>query len=133
MLAACRTLTLPGHADARGAMAWLGPSDLPFRPFRAYWLWDWQHGQARGVHAHRRLHQLYVALQGTLVVHLDDGAERRDVVLSRPDEGLLLVPMIWRSIDAVGPGAVLLAFADGPHDEDEIIRDRSVFLREACP
>ncbi len=129
-----RLVPLPAFHDPRGDLSWVaGGHDLPFAIARAYWLTSWTPGVARGVHAHRRLHQLYVAVHGTISIATDDGQTPRNFTLSRPNEGLLLGPMTWRSLTSSDPQAVLLALADGPHDEAEIIRDRATFLDECRP
>jgi hypothetical protein len=129
----CRLLPIPRFADDRGALAWVDFDGLPFVPVRAYWLWDWRPSAPRGVHAHRRIQQLYVAVRGGVTVRLDDGKGRRDVRLDHPDQGLLIAPMTWRAIDDPTGDALLLAFASGPHDEAEIVRDHATFLREVGP
>ncbi len=130
VLADVRRLVLPHHEDARGAISWLNLPGLPFTPVRAYWLTDW-HALDRGVHAHRHLHQLYVAVHGAVTVHLDDATQSGVERLDNPHDALLLPPMTWRRLTDPTPGTVLLAFASGLHDETEILRDHALFLAEA--
>jgi len=48
------------------------------------------------VHAYRNLEQLLVAMSGSFGTVLDDGANRRIVVLNRSCYGLYVPDPIWR-------------------------------------
>jgi len=60
-------------------------------------------------------------------VLLDDGQQRREITLDRPDLGVYLPPMIWGSQHSYSPDAVLLVFASEYYDPDEFIRDYDEF------
>ena len=84
---------------------------LPFVPKRLYWIYDVPGGESRGGHAHKKLKQIIIAASGSFTVHLDDGHEKKDYFLNRPDQGLLLDTEIWRTIDDFSSGAVCLVLA----------------------
>lgn len=60
---------------------------LPFVPKRLYWIYDVPGGESRGGHAHKKLKQIIIAASGSFTVHLDDGHEKKDYFLNRPDQG----------------------------------------------
>ena len=57
----------------------------------------------------------------------DDGTERREYVLDRPDRGLHLPPMTWGIQYKYSRDAVLLVFASDYYDADDYIRDYAEF------
>jgi UDP-2-acetamido-3-amino-2,3-dideoxy-glucuronate N-acetyltransferase len=81
----------------------------------------------RGRHAHKLCRQVFVCLQGTCTVTIDDGSTRKTFVLSTPREALYVPASIWAEQD-YEPGAVLMVLCDQPFDESDYIRDYDVFL-----
>ncbi len=103
--------------------------DVPFDTKRVYYLYDVPGGESRGGHAHKKLYQLLVAASGSFSVTLDDGTEKRTIVLNRPYQGLLIVPGIWRTLDDFSSGSVCLVLASEKYDEADYIRQYDIFLR----
>lgn len=103
-------------------------ASIPFKVERIYYLYRVPGDQSRGGHAHKALRQLVVAVCGSFEVVLDDGTEKKTVLLCRPDQGLLIVPGIWRELENFSPGAVCLVLASLKYDEADYIRDSSIFL-----
>ena len=61
---------------------------------------------------------------------LDDGIERVDeIVLNKPNKGLLIEEMIWREMYDFSEDCVLLILASEFYDESDYIRDYEEFLR----
>jgi len=52
----------------------------------------------RGLHAHRALNQLAVAVAGRCTMLLDDGASRVEVRLDDPAMALTLPPTVWHEM-----------------------------------
>ncbi len=101
--------------------------DVPFDTKRVYYLYDVPGGESRGGHAHKKLYQLLVAASGSFSVTLDDGTEKRTIVLNRPYQGLLIVPGIWRTLDDFSSGSVCLVLASEKYDEADYIREYQLF------
>ena len=115
-------------ADDRGALVALEAGrQVPFGIARVYYIYGTSGGQARGFHAHRALEQMAICVSGSCTMVIDDGRERRQVALARPDEGLYLGPMIWHEMHDISPDAVLLLLASAPYDEADYIRDYAEF------
>ena len=68
---------------------------LPFPPRRYFVIFEVPGKEIRGEHAHRKLQQFLVCLRGSVRVMVDDGKERDEVVLDRPDLGLYVPPLVW--------------------------------------
>ena len=119
------------YEDPRGKLISVeGSSDLPFDIARVYYILP-SDGSARGFHAHRTLDQLMICVVGSCRIVLDDGGERSEFLLSRPDEGVTIPSMVWHEMHEFSQDAVLLVLASAPYDEKDYIRDYNDFLREA--
>ena len=83
-------------ADARGALSVVEVGvDLPYEPRRLYYLYGSDPGQARADHAHRTERQCLIAMAGAAEIEVDDGRDHHTFLLDRPDQGLLLEPVVW--------------------------------------
>lgn len=101
---------------------------LPFVPKRLYWIYDVPRGESRGGHAHKRLKQIIIAAKGSFTVHLDNGHEKKDYFLNRPDQGLLLDTEIWRTIDNFSEGAVCLVLASRLYEPEDYLYEYDNFI-----
>ena len=125
-----KIITLPKITDPRGNLTVAEElTNVPFDIKRADWVYDVPGGESRGGHAHKRLHQLIVALSGSFHVTLDNGIERKTYLLNHPWEGLLVDTGIWRTLDDFSSGAVCLVLASEPYEEDDYIYEYEDFLR----
>jgi dTDP-4-dehydrorhamnose 3,5-epimerase-like enzyme len=126
----CQILDLPGsHRADRSPTAAKSGENLPFEIARVYYLYDVTNGQTRGGHAHKRLQQLIIPVAGSFDLVIDDGREKRELVLNRPDQGLYIPGHIWTVVKNFSPGAVCMVLASLPYDEEEYIRDYQQFLQ----
>ena len=120
----CRIIDLRRISDVRGNLTPIeADDDIPFGIKRVYYLYDVPGGESRGGHAHKALFQLIIAVSGSFAVTLDDGREKKTVVLNRPYQGLLIVPGIWRELDDFSSGSVCLVLASEKYDQEDYIRD----------
>ena len=63
----CRIIDLPKISDPRGNLTFIeGNRHVPFDIKRVYHLYDVPGGAERGGHAHKNLHQLIIAMSGSL-------------------------------------------------------------------
>ena len=123
-------LAIPGAPDARGGLSFVeAGKDVPFAFKRAYYLYDVK--APRGAHAHRNLYQLFIAMHGSLTIHLDDGTRKHSVILNNPARGIIVSPMVWRDLDTFSEGAVCLVLASEHYDEADYIRNYDDFINLA--
>lgn len=116
-------------SDMRGALsaAEFG-IDVPFVPQRHFVVFDVPTQEVRGEHAHKVCEQFLICVRGSCQVLLDDGAERREVTLDRPNVGVYMPAMIWGTQYRYSSDAVLLVFASHHYSADDYIRTYDEFL-----
>ena len=118
------------HGDARGMLVALEEfNDIPFRIKRVYYMYDTVEGVVRGHHAHKRLEQILICIHGKCKIRLDNGSEKKVVLLEKPYEGLYISHAMWREMYDFSQDAVLMVLASEVYDEADYIRDYDEFLR----
>ena len=119
------------HGDDRGMLVALEyDKECPFQIKRVYYMYDTKENVRRGYHAHRKLKQLLICVNGSCKIHLDDGEETREVVLDTPKKGLYLGNGIWREMYDFTPGTVLMSLSSELYDESDYIRNYHQFIEE---
>lgn len=120
---------LPKVIDVRGNLT-VGEFDrhIPFLPKRYFMVYQVPLVESRGEHAHRECHQFLVCARGRMTVAGDDGIQRQEFVLDRPDVGFYMPPMTWGTQYSYSPDAVLLVFASHYYDAADYIRDYDEFV-----
>jgi UDP-2-acetamido-3-amino-2,3-dideoxy-glucuronate N-acetyltransferase len=116
--------------DMRGSLS-VGEfeREIPFKPLRYFLVYAVPTAETRGEHAHRQCHQFLVAVHGSLRAVADDGENREEIVLDRPNLGLYLPPMTWGIQYHYSADAVLLVFASDHYEASDYVRDYGDFLR----
>lgn len=102
---------------------------LPFDVKRVFYSYDIPGGESRGAHAHKKCHQFLVAASGAFEVLLDDGVNKRTVLLNRPFYGLHVPPGIWAAEQSFSSGAICLVLASHGYIADDYIREYDDFLK----
>jgi UDP-2-acetamido-3-amino-2,3-dideoxy-glucuronate N-acetyltransferase len=120
--------TLPLVKDMRGDLS-AGEFEhlVPFAPRRYFLVFDVPSREIRGAHAHRECHQFLICVRGSVSVVVDDGDQRQEYLLDRPNLGLYLPPMTWGIQYKYSPDAMLLAFASHNYDPADYLRDYGEF------
>ena len=116
--------------DDRGLLSIVEANkDIPFDIARVYYIYATKQGVARGLHAHRELNQVLVAVSGRCVVKLEDADSQDFVTLDARNKGLFLRPWVWHEMRDFTEDCVLLCLADAHYDEADYIRDYHEFKR----
>lgn len=125
----CFVEGLPHFSDLRGELVPLEiKKGLPFEPVRVFMVYGVSGQYVRGEHAHHNCRQFLISAHGSVSVIVDDGKQRKEVVLDKPNIGLYLAPMTWGIQYKFSSDAVLLVLASLPYDEADYIRDYDTFL-----
>jgi acetyltransferase-like isoleucine patch superfamily enzyme/dTDP-4-dehydrorhamnose 3,5-epimerase-like enzyme len=123
-------LALPKFTDIRGSLT-VGEFEqsIPFPAKRYFMVFDVPSVETRGAHAHRTCAEFLVCVRGRMSVMVDDGRNREEFLLDRPDFGLHVPPRIWRVHYKYSPDAVLLVFASHHYDAGDYVRDYEEYLK----
>lgn len=126
----CSLITLPVIRNRAGNITPVHNSaDIPFDIKRVFYVYDIPSGETRGSHAHRFCHQLLVAASGSFEVDLDDGSNKRTVVLNNPMHALHVPPGVWATEKNYSSGTVCLVLASDKYSEADYIRTYSEFKK----
>ena len=123
-----KIIEVPEFMDSRGSLYVQEFRDLPFIPKRLYYIKDVPTLETRGAHAHRRCHQILIALHGSIDVELIDSHGHFTYNLSTPKVGLYIPPLTWGVQKNFSDKTILLVLASEAYDKKEYIED----LEEFC-
>jgi hypothetical protein len=132
-VARCRLCRFPALVDGRGYLMVAEFAEMPFPVRRVFFIADVPPGETRGDHAQRSCVELLLPVNGSVVVTVDDGSRKQDILLEDRNVGLVIPPEIWCVLSRFSAGAVVAVFASHPHDEADKIRDYAEFLAIASP
>lgn len=120
---------LEEHGDNRGTLIALEQmANIPFEIKRVYYMFDTVSGVRRGFHAHKCLKQMLICVHGSCKILLDDGSEKQEVLLDKPNKGLIIESNIWREMFDFSEDAVLMVVASELYDESDYIRNYDDFI-----
>lgn len=120
----CRIIDFPKIHDPRGNLTFIeGIAHVPFDIKRIYYLYDVPGGAERGGHAHKKLHQVIIAISGSFDITISDGNLSKKFHLNRSYFGLYLCPMMWRELDNFSSGSVCLVLASEVYSESDYLRN----------
>ena len=141
------------HGNCGGSLVQFQPGEgpvnaLPFKIGKVLVQSDMRPEDVRGTHAHYETEEIVVALRGGCTFDLDDGKGTRETLRLTDAEwpvsegiagtsatvrrALLLYPHVWRVFRDFEPDTILMVVASRLYDEQDYIRDRAVFEREAA-
>jgi acetyltransferase-like isoleucine patch superfamily enzyme len=121
-------IQLQSAVDLRGRLVATEFQNLPFVPARMFAVFDVPSSEVRGEHAHRACEQLLVCVRGSVRCLVDDGEQRTEFLLDRPDLGLHIPAMRWGTQYHYSADAALVILASLPYDPDDYIRSYEEFL-----
>jgi hypothetical protein len=125
----CSLCELNKMHDKEGNLTYMYENvNVPFPINRVFYSYDIPGGEDRGAHAHKKCHQFLIAASGSFEVALDDGTNKRTVLLNRPFWGLHVPPGIWASEQGFSSGSICLVLASEGYSEDDYIRNYDDYL-----
>lgn len=125
----CSLCELNKMHDIQGNLTYMYENiHVPFPINRVFYSYDIPGGEDRGAHAHKQCHQFLIAASGSFEVVLDDGINKRTVLLNRPFWGLHVPPGIWASEQGFSSGSICLVLASHGYEADDYIRNYDDYL-----
>ncbi|WP_031407024.1 sugar 3,4-ketoisomerase [Geobacillus vulcani] len=118
--------------DHRGSLVAIESyKQVPFEIKRVYYIFGTKFNVKRGVHAHKNLQQILIAVSGSCTVVVDDGFKKQEFEMDSPRKGLFIDKLIWREIKNFSSDCVLLVLASDYYSELDYIRDYDEFKKYA--
>lgn len=116
--------------DFRGTLVAIEEyKNIPFDIKRVYYMYNTANGVRRGYHSHKSLEQILICINGSCKVLLDNGSEKKEVILDKRYEGLYIGPNTWREMYDFTEDAVLIVLASDYYNETDYIRDYDNFIK----
>lgn len=100
---------------------------LPFEIKRFYFITDSIPGLPRGYHAHKELKQILFCIKGSIKLIIDNRHHRKEIILDKPNEGIILDRMVWYELHDFKKESILLVLANDLHKESDYIRSYSEY------
>lgn len=126
----CSLIEFPVIKKRSGSITPVHSSEnIPFDIDRVFYIYDIPSGEKRGMHAHKHCHEILIAASGSFEVELDDGTNKKTVLLNRPMYGLHIPPGVWATEKEYSSGVVCLALASDTYDIEDYINTYSDFKK----
>jgi dTDP-4-dehydrorhamnose 3,5-epimerase-like enzyme len=103
--------------------------DIPFEIKRIYYIYHVPLGIKRGMHAHKKLHQVLWCPFGEIEIELDNGKKKNKYLLNSPEKALLVLKGYWHNMIWKKENSVLCVAASDYYNEKDYIRDYDEFLK----
>ncbi|MBQ6609878.1 MAG: FdtA/QdtA family cupin domain-containing protein [Oscillospiraceae bacterium] len=105
--------------------------EVPFDIQRIFLVTNVKKGKTRGDHATKKTRLILFPVSGACKVIVDDGKIKEAFEMNNPSEGLLIEPMVWRSMQEFTPDCIMMAVCDRPFDPgNETWDDYQIFLEK---
>lgn len=113
----------------KGLFSVANTSKIPFEIKRLFWIFDGMENRIAGEHAHKKLEQVLVALQGRITINTEDAKGKKDkYLLDKKNIGLYIPTRCWHKIEFTD-NAALLSFSSMEYDNSDYIRNYSEFKK----
>jgi len=104
-------------------------NQIPFEIKRVYYIYNLNNPDAiRGKHAHKQLQQVLFCINGSCGIGLDDGTNRQNIILDKPNVGIYLGAELWHTMNKFSPNCILLVMASDVYKENDYIRNYDEFI-----
>ena len=126
----CELYSLEKNHEEEGNLTYVYNNvHVPFDVKRVFYSYDIPGGESRGAHAHKDCHQFLIAASGSFEVLLDDGLNKRTILLNLSFYGLHIPPGIWATEQGFSSGSICLVLASKGYVEEDYIRDYDEYLK----
>lgn len=123
-----RIIEIPTARDPRGNLSVLeNQGAVPFPIARVYWIYDLPSDTERHGHAFYSQNEIIVPLSGSFDIETEDASGIHIYHLDRPNKGLYIPPLTWRSINNFSTLSSALVISSQLFDENDYIRSYSQF------
>ena len=128
----CSLISIKKVVESDGVLLVMeNDKERPFSIERIFLVTDVLEGKTRGDHATRKTRLILFPVSGSCKVVVDNGQEKETYLMNDKSRGLLIEPMIWRSMQEFTPDCTMMAICDRKYAPgEETIDDYDEYLRE---
>ena len=125
-------IDLDVHGDKSGSLIALEAlsKQVPFEIKRVYYIFGVNDNSIRGKHAHYKLKQLLICVNGSVDILADNGKEKEIFHLDSAKKAIYIDGFIWREMKNFSKDTVIVVLASEHYSEADYIRDYEKFLKE---
>ncbi len=117
-------------SDKEGCLAVIEEEkQIPFKIKRVFYEYGFLGSSSRGNHANIHSQFCLIAVSGSCNVTVEDGKEKTEYKLDKPNKVLYIDQMIWKSMFNFSNDCVLLVLSDCLYDKNEYINDFQKYLK----
>lgn len=130
----CSLINFPKFGDnKRGYLSFFeSKKECPFDIKRVYYIYGiGDSSEIRGPHAHWKTEQIFININGKSTYFLDDGKEKKNIIIDEPDVGIYIGPKIWHYMTDFSPNLVILIVASRYYDESDYIHNYDEFIKQS--
>lgn len=114
--------------DQRGILVPLENNrNLPFEIKGSFYMLGMGKNTIRGKHAHKKITEVLIAINGKCKVSLNDLIDSEIIELNSPYIGLIVYPLTWIELFDFSPDCIILVLTDDYYDENEYVRNFEEF------
>ena len=125
-----KLINLKTFIDSEGSLVPIESGlSIPFKIKRVFYVFEVHDQKDRGEHSHYKTEQVLICLSGKVKVLCDDGKDRKEWILDKPNEALYIPNLIWDEQTYIVPGSVLLVLANTGYDKSDYITDYNEFKK----
>jgi len=96
---------------------------------RIYYISQVVGNQKRGLHAHKKLNQIFFSISGSFKLSVTDGSIYDSYDLKQHGSGVFLPSGYWRELSDFSPGAICLVLASEHFLQSDYIYDFDEYLK----
>jgi len=103
-------------------------SNLPFVPKRVFTVTNVPKNDVRGQHAHYKTEQILICIEGSVLVGLDDGKKKKEIILNKGDS-ILIEKMVWDWQQFLTGNDFLLVICSTKYEKNDYIDSVGEFYK----
>ena len=126
-----KIIEVPSFVNELGHLSFIeNGNNIPFKIQRVYFITNVTPETIRGQHGHKKLEQIFVAINGSFEISVLNKFENSSFLLDNPLKGLYVPPMSWREVyNFSSLHTTCLVLASEVYDSEDYIFVKSDFMK----
>jgi len=113
-------IKLKSHSDTRGILTVLD-NEIKFKIKRVYFIYNVK--KTRGGHRHKKNIQALIAIKGKCTVFVDNSKIKKNFVLNKKNQCLILEPKDWHIMKNFSKDCILLVLCSNKYEKSDYIAE----------